>query len=179
MSPFELIGQALAGWLLADLITGTFHWWEDRIGREDMPLIGGWIVAPNRLHHSDPLAFLRGSLFDRSLATMVAAALVGAAWCLLFGPSVLLAAAVIGSALVNEVHRFAHEPKAAGAFLRVLQDIGLIQSSKHHAGHHRPPSTIRYCVLTDWLNPLLDALRVWERLEAGLQRCRIVRVVLP
>ena len=52
----------------------------------------------------------------------------------------------------------------------VLQEIGLLQSPVHHAGHHRPPSDRRYCVLTDWLNPVLDAVGIWALLERGLRR---------
>ena len=176
ISPFQIFGEALAGWLLADLITGAFHWWEDRIGREDMPIIGAWLVTPNRLHHTEPLAFTRGSLMDRSLAIFVTAAIVGLAWLMVFGPSVLLVALCLGGALSNEVHRLAHLPKPRPC-VAILQEIGLFQSSRQHAAHHRPPSESHYCVLTSWLNPPLDALRFWSRLEAVLMRLGLCKAI--
>jgi len=33
--------------LLADLISGIFHWWEDRYGNPNWPIIGKYIVEPN------------------------------------------------------------------------------------------------------------------------------------
>ncbi len=171
MHPAQILGEATAGWLLADLATGAFHWWQDRYGRPEMPLLGRWLIEPNRLHHRDPMAFTRGTLADRSLAAAVAAALVGAAWVWLLGPSVFAAALVIGGALASEVHRLAHQGKRPGA-LGALQEIGLIQSPAQHARHHRGSFDQRYCVLTDWLNPILDRARVWAWLERIVGRPR-------
>lgn len=167
----SIVGEILLGWLLADLLGGLFHWWEDRIGTVDLPVVGSWIIKPNRDHHADPLLFCRGTSFrDRNQALIVFAVAVAAAWSLLFGPSVMLAACAVGGAITNEVHAWAHKPAAAPSWVRVLQETGVIQSPKHHAGHHRPPNAVRYCILTDWLNPILDRLRVWARLEAALAK---------
>jgi hypothetical protein len=55
LSKMSVIGQLLVGWLLADLLSGIFHWWEDQFGKESWPVIGPWLIAPNRLHHAEPL----------------------------------------------------------------------------------------------------------------------------
>lgn len=167
----SIVGQLILGWLIADFLGGLFHWWEDRVGTVDLPFVGSWIIRPNRDHHADPLLFCRGTtFFDRNLALIVTSAVIGGAWIALFGLSVGIVATVIGGALTNEVHAWAHQPSRAPRWARVLQDIGFIQSPKQHAGHHRPPQDKSYCILTDWLNPILDALRLWDRLEAGLAR---------
>lgn len=162
----SIIGQLILGWLLADFLTGAFHWWEDRFGVETWPIIGPWIIAPNRLHHAEPLAFTEHGFIARNGASIIAAAVVGLGWYTLFGPSVCMASALLGGALANEVHFYAHKPSAAGALLSVLQQTGLIQSPKGHAAHHRPPQDKSFCVLTDWLNPALEAIGFWRRLEA-------------
>lgn len=164
----DAIGQALIGWLAADFVSGAFHWWQDRLASSRWPRIGPWLIEPSRVHHREPLAFLAGSFGWRTGYTIALALAVGAALLPLIGPSIGLAAAVIGGAVSTEVHYLAHRPKAAGPVVRVLQEVGVIQSPKHHAGHHGPPHLRRYCVLTDWLNPVLDALRVWERLERAI-----------
>lgn len=161
----ELLGQALIGWLLADLITGMFHWWEDRVGRVEWPIVGPWIIAPNRLHHLSPLAFTRHGFLDRNRASMLAAAIVWALWGMAFGPSVTLATAMIGAGLSNEVHRYAHQPSLAPGWVRVLQQIGIVQSPNVHKVHHRPPFEQNFCILTDWLNPPLEALGFWRVME--------------
>lgn len=171
MTAFALVlGQALIGWLIADLLSGLLHWWEDRVAQVDWPVLGPLVVAPNRLHHRDPLDFTRAGLFRRNAATWVVVGAMAAVWLLIWGPSVTWAAATLGGLVVNEAHLLAHQPAQAGRIQRVLQDIGLIQSPKHHAGHHRAPSDRRYCILTDWVNPVLDAASVWLHLEVALGR---------
>lgn len=156
-----LLGELILGWLLADLIGGLLHFVEDR------QLLPGWldehIGAPNRLHHIDPLAVTRDpSLVRRNWTTWAAALPFVAGLYLLTGPSPLWLSATAGALLSYEVHRWAHGPSSAPAFVRMLQEIGAFQSPKHHAGHHRPPHAGRYCILTDWLNPLLDRTGIWR-----------------
>lgn len=167
---FNILGQALAGWLIADLLSGVVHWYLDRVATVTLPVIGRTVVAPNRLHHRDPLAFTKASIVERNLAMWLLVGVVSAVWFWWLGPSVVWTAATLGAALVNEVHAHAHRPLQAPAFVRVAQDVGVIQSPKHHAGHHRAPQDRHYCSLTDLLNPVLDHCKVWDRLEAALTR---------
>jgi hypothetical protein len=167
----SIVGQLLLGWLLADFLTGVFHWWEDRLGKESWPVIGNYIIKPNRLHHSDPLAFARGTSFmDRNGASIIAALVIGGIWWGLFGLSILVVTTLVGGSISNEVHRYAHAPKEAGPVIKVLQEIGMWQSPKHHARHHRPPQDTNYFILTDWLNPIFEALDIWSRAERVLRK---------
>jgi ubiquitin-conjugating enzyme E2 variant len=84
---------------------------------------------------------------------------------LVSGPSLFWLAASAGGLMSYEVHRWAHAPRLAPRWAVVLQEIGLFQSPKDHAAHHRPPQDRAYCILTAWLNPVLDAAGVWRRLE--------------
>jgi hypothetical protein len=162
MSLAQILGQAVIGWILADFVTGAFHWWEDCFGRAEWPVIGPWLIAPNRLHHTQPLAFTRHGFWARNGASVMAAAVIGSALCWALGPSVWLAALCLGGALANEVHRYAHEPSRAPRWILILQQVGMMQSPKEHARHHRPPYEANYCVLTDWLNPLFEATGFWR-----------------
>ena len=47
----------------------------------------------------------------------------------------------------------------------LLQRIRLVQTPRHHALHHTDPKNSHYCVLTNFLNPILDGLRLWDGLE--------------
>lgn len=169
MSLFDFLGQLLVGWLLADLLIGFGHWFGDRIAYQRIPLIGHWLVGVNVDHHGQPLAFSRGTLWQRNRSVWIATAIVGGLWLAAVGFSVVWLAAILGGLVVTEVHLKAHRPPRNRA-IRVLQEIGLIQSPKAHARHHAPPHLTRYCILTDWLNPALDELRVWARLEGLLRR---------
>jgi ubiquitin-conjugating enzyme E2 variant len=164
-----IAAKLLAGWLIADLLGGLVHWLEDRVLTEDMPILGLYVVAPNRRHHADPLAFTAGGIVARNGTTWGAAGLASLIWLLVAGPSLIWAAATLGGMVTSIVHFYTHRVPAAGTGLRALQDIGLIQSARQHAQHHRPPADRRYCVLTDWLNPLLDQFGLWTKLERLLR----------
>lgn len=170
MSAAAIIGQLLLGWLLADLVTGAFHWWEDNYGSETWPIVGPWIIRPNRLHHRAPLQFTRHGFMERNRASMVVAAVVGIALTVMFGPQFWISSLVLGGAISNEVHCFAHRPSTASVWISVLQQIGLVQSPREHSRHHRPPHDANYCILTDWLNPLLEALGFWRHLGRAFGR---------
>jgi ubiquitin-conjugating enzyme E2 variant len=160
-----LLGQLLAGWLLADFLGGVLHWLQDRVLSPRLPILGRLLVQPQRLHHDQPLAFTGGGIVKRNWSTWAATALVGTAWLLLLGPSVILGVAAVGGMLSSQAHYWAHCPKAAPVLVRVLQDTGLLQSPKGHARHHRPPQDASYCPLTDLINPILNWIGLWAAVE--------------
>jgi ubiquitin-conjugating enzyme E2 variant len=57
-----------------------------------------------------------------------------------------------------------------------LQTIRALQTPAHHAHHHRGGKNTHYCVVTNLLNPIVDAIRLWDLLEwivyhvAGVRR---------
>jgi sterol desaturase/sphingolipid hydroxylase (fatty acid hydroxylase superfamily) len=161
------LGQAIIGWLLADLIGAVIHWWEDRVAREDMPFIGPEIISFNRLHHRRQMAFTVNSFRKRNQDVWVLVSIIGLTWLAISGPSVVWAFAVLGGLLSAQVHLWAHQPIPAPHFVRVLQQIGIFQSPQHHASHHRHEDR-GYAPLTNLLNPVLDGLKVWDHLEAAL-----------
>lgn len=172
---WDLIGilcQLIWGWLLADLLSGCFHWWQDRMLDEDTRLgrLGRWLVAISRLHHIKPLAFLVGSFWYRNAPTYVLAAVIGFLLWLLTGPSAWLLSLTIGIGISTQVHFWAHQPSKAPTIVHKLWEARVLQSPKDHAYHHRPPHQDHYCVLTDWVNPVLDKLQVWARLERLIGR---------
>ena len=69
----------------------------------------------------------------------------------------------------NEVHKWAHRSRREnGRVIGFLQDAGLIQSQRHHARHHRAGKDTHYCVLTNYLNPLLESVGLWAFLERAI-----------
>lgn len=163
-----ILAKLLAGWLIADLLGGFVHWLQDRVLTEFTPVLGWIVVVPNRRHHRDPMAFAARSVIARNGTTWFAAGVVSLMWLALFGPSLVWFSATIGGAVSSSVHFLTHQPRRANRAIRILQEIGLLQSAAHHAGHHRPPSDRRYCPLTGWVNPVVDGLGVWRRLEHAL-----------
>ena len=77
MSPYEITIQILLGVLLADLISGIVHWFEDTYGDPNWPIIGLTVMLPNILHHEDPLKFTKAPLFKRTRGVLGVAFVVG------------------------------------------------------------------------------------------------------
>ena len=161
-----IAGQALAGWLLADLGSGVIHWAQDRYGSPRWPLVGG-IVRDTIRHHRKPMGFLDKPVLARS-ARMIALSLAVLGVLLVAGAPLAFALPLsAGIFLSNEIHAAAHAKAASlPRPVRALQRMGLIQSPLHHAAHHRHLKNVNFCTLTDWVNPVLERVRFWRRLEA-------------
>ncbi|HXH62472.1 MAG TPA: fatty acid desaturase CarF family protein, partial [Fimbriimonadaceae bacterium] len=54
--------------------------------------------------------------------------------------------------------------------VRWLQCAGVVISPAHHARHHRSDGRRAFCVTTGWLNPALDRVDLFGRIERGVAR---------
>ena len=169
----------LAGYLAADFLAGCVHWIADRFFEPDTPLLGPMLIAPFREHHEDPLSITRHDFFEISgNNALVTLPLVLALLALpdpgdrlthamtVFGLSLSLAVF-----MTNQFHAWAHVPSPPGPIQR-LQGLRLILTPASHARHHARAHDCAYCVTSGWLNPALDRMRLFERIEGRLSRSR-------
>ncbi|MEM9054445.1 MAG: fatty acid desaturase CarF family protein [Pseudomonadota bacterium] len=158
--------QIVLGWLAADFASGIFHWAEDRYGSPRWPVFGGAIRDTIR-HHRRPTGMLKKPVVRRSWRVFLIAAVGFSVFALLGVVNAFTVALIIGAGLANEIHAAAHSgPKENGKLITWLQKTGVIQSHAHHAAHHRGLKNVHYCTVTNWLNPALERVRFWRRLEA-------------
>jgi ubiquitin-conjugating enzyme E2 variant len=169
------------GVLAADAATGLVHWACDTWGDERTPWLGPGLIRFFREHHHDPEAILA---HDWIVVNREPAAAASAALLLLWLPPAeaalegnLLARGFVCSfaafaASANLIHRFAHAPRPPRV-VRLAQRAGLVLSAERHARHHRAPHRSDYCIATGWLNPLLDRIGFWRRLEAVILRLSV------
>ena len=155
------------------------HWFCDSFFATDSPVVGRLLIAPFREHHGDPQGITHHGLLELHGNTCIplipillavralpeAADAVG-----LLGRSGLLCFALAALA-TNQCHRWAHEA-SPGTGARWLQRAGLCLSPAMHARHHRGDFSECYCMTTGWMNPLLDRLRFFPRLEQGIRALR-------
>lgn len=151
---------------LVDFLSGFFHWLEDAYGNEDWPITGNLITKPNILHHHDPRYFTRYSwLYSARVLLFMGAVVMAAAYWGGFLTWTTWFFVLIG-VNANEIHKWAHRTKAEnGKLIAFLQRLGLLQSPAHHGQHHRGLKNSAYCVITDYLNPVLEVIRFWPTLE--------------
>lgn len=161
-----IFGEIMVCILLADFISGFGHWLEDTYGKPDTPLIGRYIVQPNIEHHHTPRSFLARSYWSRNSTTFF---LVGFVFALvaLFGTITWqLVFVLVLLSQVNEIHAYAHrKPTEIPQWIRALQETGLMQSRRQHGEHHQAPFKDRFCILTNFLNPILDTVGFWWSIE--------------
>lgn len=161
-----LILKGIAVIFIADFISGLVHWWEDTYGDPKWPILGKYIVEPNLLHHSKPRAFLQGNYWSRNNTALITAVILIGVPAIFGWFSWFYSAYILLAAQANEIHRKAHQTDAEnGPVIMFFQKIGLMQSRKHHGLHHAAPYDCNFCIITNYLNPILEALRFFPILE--------------
>ena len=124
------------------------------------------IAVNNELHHRKPREFLKKNWWQSSWDLVLASALtLGIAWWFgaLTWPVVLFAVLVANA---NQMHKWTHQSRRENnAVIRFLQKIRVLQTPRHHAKHHTGDKNTHYCVLTNVLNPVLERVSFWRRME--------------
>ncbi|KAJ1267607.1 hypothetical protein BS78_07G069800 [Paspalum vaginatum] len=166
---------AFAGYSLADLITGVYHWSIDNYGDASTPVFGAQIVAFHD-HHVHPSTITRLEPCNNLhvIAGAVAVVLPVADAALSAGGSPAAAhayACTLAACIMLSVqfHAWAHErPSRLPPGVEALQAAGVLVSRSQHAGHHRPPYNSNYCTVSGMWNRVLDRYKVFEAVEKAI-----------
>lgn len=129
------------------------------------------LAKANQLHHARPLEFTTKTLLENARET----ALIGVAIVLLaclagvLSWQVWLYAVVIGASAA--FHRFQHLPiDQVPCLIKLLQAVGLLQSRRQHADHHRVHHA-QYAIMLSWTNPLLETIQAPRFVKGMLKTC--------
>lgn len=161
----------LLAWLFADLISGIVHWWEDQaLGNTSRYVFMTAVIQDNDRHHKLPGHMVRLSWWGNINTTAPMAWTLSAVLFTLGLPTIVWLG-VFFSGFGNLVHRWAHDPKRP-RIVTCLQKIGFFISPESHRLHHfldgktlsRYKTKLRFCAMTNWLNPILDKVRFFELL---------------
>ena len=167
---FSYIINILLVILLADFFAGIVHWWEDAYGNPNWKYLGKSVIIPNIEHHQFPRKFLKSNFFERiKISVFIAFILSGILYMFNMLNYTLFFSLFLAS-LGNEFHAMTHKTdKENGKIIVFLKKIGLVQSTKMHGLHHKSPYNINYCVMTNYLNPVLNIIRFWIIIEFCLK----------
>jgi ubiquitin-conjugating enzyme E2 variant len=152
--------------LIADFITGFFHWFEDTWITLETPLLGKVIGVPNVEHHQNPgLLAKMGTFISRNTVPVILVLIgLGISWLLGFFCWQVALVGVL-AALGNEVHEWNHSVKPKNWLVAFIQDSGLVQTKQQHALHHKRPYDRYYCTLTNFTNAVMERIYFWRGLE--------------
>ena len=170
---------AAAGWLLADLGTGFYHWGVDNYGGPDTPLVGNQIAAFQG-HHTRPWIILHREFSNNTyqickpaLPLLLAYAAASEGLGLSGEADVLTASFTAFVVLSQTLHGWSHGSKAAlPPWVLAMQDLGVFISRQAHAEHHTAPFEGNYCIVSGVWNPLLDGklgkTSVFRKMEGAI-----------
>jgi ubiquitin-conjugating enzyme E2 variant len=166
----------VTGYVLADLVSGIVHWLADRYGTESTPFLGANFIRPFREHHVDPKAITEHDFIETNGSNcIVSAPFMAVAFFSLPMESSLITTFLLSETLAfcltilatNQFHKWAHMDSPPFA-ARFLSKLSLALSSEHHNIHHSAPFDRNYCITAGWWNPLLERLKIFARVEAGI-----------
>lgn len=167
--------------VLADFVGGVVHWAADTYFSEETPIVGPALIKPFRQHHIFPRDICTHKLVSLvGNVCIPAAPLLGLCLYLLWvSDHGLVAFAILCTALMtaatvatNVFHKWAHQERPSAA-VRCLQRTRLVLESRHHQIHHQEPFEMHYCITNGWLNPFLNKIGFFRKLEAALRALRI------
>lgn len=163
--------SVFGAWLLADTLSGVAHWAQDRVLQRSESKFWNSVIDDNVLHHTKPAAMTQFSFFENIRVSATAL------WPLtlvlyLIGSPTMIWLAILFLSFANGVHWFAHQRKV-NRYVKLLQRIGIFSSFNHHMAHHssrrglieREEASIKFCVMTDWMNPILDGIGIFQSLD--------------
>lgn len=170
MEYLVVVAQILGIYVLADFFTGVVHFWMDRYGKPDMPIVGPTVVEINTLHHANPHRMTQRSywyltrysyILGAVIALVVFAVTGTISWQWVFG--------LVLSANANIIHKWSHlRASERPIWVGWLQQARLIQTPEEHHRHHGHVDHLTaYCVMTNLLNPVLEKIHFWQGIEAA------------
>jgi hypothetical protein len=167
---WTVAAAALSSALLSDLLSGATHWMCDRYGSETMPVLGPSFIKPFRDHHTDPMGICGHSFVETNgNASIVTLPLIGLGLFLNPSDSLFAVTLILGTTtglfLTNQFHSWAHAERPP-SFALVLQRYRIVLGREHHRRHHSGDFDTNYCITTGWMNPLLEKLKFFKRVES-------------
>ncbi|XP_022717921.1 fatty acid desaturase 4, chloroplastic-like [Durio zibethinus] len=164
----ETILAGYVGYILADLLSGIYHWVIDNYGDASTPIFGSQI-ADFQGHHKQPWNFTRHQFAKnlhvpaRSVTLYMLPIDIFCNEPVIQGFVSICAGCIMFS---QQFHTWSHTTKSKLPPLVVaLQDAGVLLSRSQHSAHHRPPYNSNYCIVSGVWNKLLDKYKVFEALE--------------
>ncbi|MCA2980858.1 MAG: fatty acid desaturase family protein [Myxococcaceae bacterium] len=174
---FLVASAVMAGYLMADFISGFVHWLADTWGHTNMRFIGASLIRPFREHHVDPKAITRHDFIETNGNNCLISLWVGCIcvfmpldWAgyeaVLLFVMVSLGSMIFWVMMTNQFHKWSHEDEdRLSPAVKALQRWHLILPIRHHGIHHTAPFDKYYCITTGWLNWPLTKLQFFKTLE--------------
>lgn len=170
----NFIIQFILGFICADVLAGSFHWFEDNYLDYclDIPIVGE-IAKDNELHHYFPRSILAYSYLEHIYVLLpLSITIVGLLFIanpnIFYKYYIFFLSFFVFTVSANIFHRFSHMRECENTtIINVLQKSGILCSHYHHSQHHTK-GTEKYCVLSEYTNLVLDTIGFWTWMEYNM-----------
>ncbi|AGC02193.1 putative ubiquitin-conjugating enzyme E2 [Acanthamoeba polyphaga moumouvirus] len=149
---------------------GIYHWVKDTYFSPFTPIIGSTFIWGSRLHHVRPRHVLESNdldlFWDSGKWTLI--------WMLpvfyIIGINPFTLSLFLTISINDIVHKYAHAyDNERPQWATFLQNINIFQSHDEHHLHHIAPHEINYCPITPFVNPILEKINFWRKLEQYIE----------
>ena len=163
----QFLLEIITGYLIADFLSGLFHWFRDTYFTPHTQIIGKYLIWPSRLHHIKPRYITEFSDLHLAFQSGYGALLSWWMWIIYFYPqSIFLWSLFIFISLNDVFHKYTHTTATETPnYIIFLQNIGILQTHRDHHIHHTEPFIKNYCPISPYVNTLLESVYFWRRLE--------------
>lgn len=155
---------------LADFTTGIYHFLVDTYG----VLNGKYLVKsinPLLHDHINPNYItqqiywqINGGMYRFSILIFTVSLFFGFYWELLLF--------ILFCSNGNMIHKWAHQNSSEiPKIIKKLQWLTIIQTQAHHLKHHSNQFHENYCMMSNYLNPLLHSIYFWELIKFLFKIC--------
>jgi hypothetical protein len=156
-----LVLKILFIYLMADFATGVFHFYADNYGVMDGKFLRN-SVNLLLIHHIEPekiasLTYweLTGGVYKFAFIIFPISLVFGFHWEILVF--------LLISAQANVVHKWSHSrSEDTPSIAKFLQKFKLIQGKRQHQYHHIAGFENNYCVMSPYMNPILESVYFWK-----------------
>ena len=178
MGPLPTLIGVVVAQLFVDFVSGLVHWAADTWGKYETPIFGPTIIYSFRKHHIDPHDIVTHGFLQTNAASAYPMPFVLAFalwstngsfisqtynWTVIFS--------IILGILTNQFHKWAHmEHEKPHPIIRFFQKSGLIISHQKHHDHHQGEFDTSYCIINGWMNPLLDRIHFWKKMQVFISK---------
>ncbi len=163
LTPVELAGGFLGGYLTADLASGILHMTLDNLDMNSGPKTLRSLSKDFQDHHLEPWRmkidsfwFQNIELYTIGLATFASSLAMS-----YFGydlTACLLTTTMGWNMLSQLAHACAHGKFKGNRVIGFLQNNGILLSTKHHNKHHTPPYNKNFCILAGHMEPVAQCI---------------------
>lgn len=159
----KILGGIVAGYFLADLVSGLGHMVTDSLNPEIFPEPLAKVFRGAQSHHHDVLDVLREGIWENNKKYHIASYpfLAGSTLLRLSGyhmASEVLDVIVMLNMWTGWFHACGHGAYPRYTVITTLQKCGFLISRDRHGQHHRGNHDRSFCVISGLMNPLLNTL---------------------